>query len=37
MPSLLQLCQRYELRLLKAVKNFEAASQQVEFRMWGMA
>ncbi len=34
---LVQLCQRYELTLLTTDKDFQAASQQVEFRMWGTA
>ena len=34
---LVQLCQRYELTLLTTDKDFQAASQQVEFRLWGTA
>ena len=34
---LIQLCQRYDLTLLTTDKDFQAASQQVEFRLWGMA
>lgn len=34
---LIQLCQRYELTLLTTDKDFQAASQQVEFRLWGTA
>jgi predicted nucleic acid-binding protein len=34
---LIQLCQRYELTLLTTDKDFQAASQQVEFRLWGAA
>lgn len=34
---LIQLCQRYELTLLTTDKDFQAASQQVEFRLWGRA
>ncbi len=34
---LIQLCQRYELTLLTTDKDFLAASQQVEFRLWGTA
>ncbi len=34
---LVQLCQRYELTLLTTDKDVQAASQQVEFRLWGMA
>ena len=34
---LVQLCQRYELTLLTTDKDFQAASQLVEFRLWGTA
>ena len=34
---LIQLCQRYELTLLTTDKDFQAASQQVEFRLCGTA
>ena len=34
---LMQLCQRYDLTLLTTDKDFQAASQQVEFRIWGAA
>ena len=34
---LIKLCQRYELTLLTTDKDFQAASQQVEFRLWGTA
>jgi len=34
---LVQLCQRYALTLLTTDKDFQAASQQVEFRLWGTA
>jgi predicted nucleic acid-binding protein len=34
---LIQLCQRYDLTLLTTDKDFQAASQQVEFRLWGTA
>jgi predicted nucleic acid-binding protein len=33
---LIQLCQRYELTLLTTDKDFQAASQHVHFRLWGM-
>jgi predicted nucleic acid-binding protein len=31
---LVQLCQRYDLTLLTTDKDFQAASRQVEFRLW---
>lgn len=31
---LIQLCQRYDLTLLTTDKDFQAASRQVEFRLW---
>jgi predicted nucleic acid-binding protein len=34
---LIQLCQRYDLTLLTTDKDFQAASRQVEFRLWGTA
>lgn len=31
---LIQLCQRYDLTLLTIDKDFQAASRQVDFRLW---
>ncbi len=31
---LIQLCQRYDLTLLTTDKDFQAATRQVEFRLW---